>query len=59
MSNFINNRFLRERGMAFTPKTEYKVFLFIFQKNSAMATLSLKEMGEFLWEGREKLLPCY
>ena len=25
----------------------------IFQ-NSAMATLGLKEMGKFLWEGREK-----
>ena len=28
-------------------------FFFIFQKNSAMATLGLKEMGKFLWEGRE------
>ena len=24
---------------------EYQVFLYIFQKNSAMATLGLKEMG--------------
>ena len=24
-----------------------------------MATLSLKEMGKFLWEGREKGLPCW
>ena len=23
-----------------------------------MATLGLKEMGKFLWEGREKVLPC-
>ena len=30
-----------------------------FQKNSAMATLGLKEMGKFLWEGREKGLPCW
>ena len=49
-----NNRFLRERGMASTPKMEYQVFLGIFQKNAAMATLGLKEMGKFLWEGREK-----
>ena len=26
--------------------------------NSAMATLGLKELGKFLWEGREKGLPC-
>ena len=51
------NRFLRERGMLSNPKMEYQVFLCIFQKNSAMATLGLKEMGKFLWEGREKVLP--
>ena len=33
---------------------EYQVFLCIFLKNSAMATLGLKEMGKLLWEGREK-----
>ena len=54
-----NNRFLRERGMASNPQMEYQVFLCIFQKNSAMATLGLKEMGTFLWEGREKGLPCW
>ena len=27
--------------------------------NFAMATLGLKEMGKFLWEGREKVLPCW
>ena len=54
-----NNRFLRKRGMASTPKMEYQIFLCIFQKNSAMATLSLKEMGKFLWEGREKGLPYW
>ena len=43
--------------MASTPKMEYKVFISIFQKNTAMATLSLKEMGKFLWEGRGKSLP--
>ena len=36
----------KERGMASTPKMEYQVFLCI-----------LKEMGKFLWEGREKGLP--
>ena len=50
--------FLRERGMAFNPKMEYQGFLCIFQKNSAMATLGLKEMGKFLWEGKEKGLAC-
>ena len=50
---------MRERGMVSTPKMEYKVFLCIFQKNSAMATLGLKEMGKFLWEGREKVLPWW
>ena len=44
--------------MASTPKMEYQVFLCIFQKNSAMATLGLREMGKFLWEGRGKGLPC-
>ena len=53
------NRFLRERGMACSPKMEYQGFFFIFQRNSAMATLGLKEMGKFLWEGREKDLPCW
>ena len=27
--------------------------------NFAMATLGLKDMGKFLWEGREKVLPCW
>ena len=60
--NWVNekkNMFLRERGMASTPKMEYQVFLCIFQNNSAMATLGLKEMGKFLWEGREKSLPSW
>ena len=42
--------------MASIPKMEYQVFLCIFQKTSAMATLGVKEMGKFLWEGREKSL---
>ena len=54
-----NNRFLREEGMASTPKMEYQVFLCIFQKNSAMATLGLKEMEKFLWDGRGKGMPCW
>ena len=45
--------------MATNPKMEYQVFLCNFKKNSAMATLGLKEMGKFLWEGREKGLPCW
>ena len=45
--------------MAATPKMEYQVFLSIFQKYSAMANLGLKEMVKFLWEGREKGLPCW
>ena len=45
---------LVERGLASNPKMEYQVFLCIFQRNSAMATYGLKEMGKFLWEGREK-----
>jgi hypothetical protein len=36
---------------------EYQVFLCIFQKNLAMATLGLKEMGKFLWEGSKKVCP--
>ena len=40
--------------MASDPKMEYQVFLCIFQKDSAMATLVWKEMGTFLWEDREK-----
>ena len=50
----INMPNLVERGLASNPKMEYQVFLCIFQKNSAMATYGLKEMGKFLWEGREK-----
>ena len=33
--------------------SEYQVFSCIFHLNLAMATLGLKEMGKFLWEGRE------
>ena len=30
-----------------------------FQMNLAMTTLGLKEMGKFLWEGRENVLPSW
>ena len=45
--------------MASTPKMEYQVFLCLFQKNSAIATIGLKETGKLLWEGREKGLPYW
>ena len=32
-------------------------FFCIFPMNFAMATLGLKEMGKFLWKGREKVCP--
>ena len=45
--------------MVSNPKMEYQVFLCIFQKNSGMVTLGLKEKEKFLWEDREKGLPCW
>ena len=45
--------------MTSNPKMEYQVFLCIFQKKSAEVTLGLKEMGKFLWEGREKSLSSW
>ena len=59
LERLLNNRFLRERGMASTPKMEYQVFLCIFHKNSAMTTVGLKEMEKKILEGREKGLPCW
>ena len=38
---------------------KYQVSYCIFHINLAMATLGMKEMGKFLWEGREKVLPCW
>ena len=58
-NNFINISSWRKRSSASNPKMEYQVFLCIFQKNPAMATLGLKEMGKFLWAGREKGLSCW
>ena len=40
--------------MASNPLFIIPDFFCIFQTNLAMATLGLKEMGKFLWEGREK-----
>ena len=39
--------------MASNPLFIIPDFFCIFQTNLAMATLGLKEMGKFLWEGRE------
>ena len=41
----LNNRFLRERGLASTPKIECQIFLCIFLKNSAMAILGFNEIS--------------
>jgi len=53
LTGFITFLVALAHGVASTPKIEYQVFLCIFQKNSATATLHLKEMGKFLWEARE------
>ena len=45
--------------MASNPLFIIPDFFCIFQTNLAMATLGLKEMGKFLWEGREKSLPSW
>ena len=55
----LNNRFLMERGLVSTPKMKYQVLSCIFHCILAMATLGLKEIGKFLWEGREKVLSCW
>ena len=43
--------------MASNPLFIIPDFFCIFPMNFAMATLGLKEMGKFLWEGREKVCP--
>ena len=48
-----------KRGMESNPLFIIPNFFCIFQTNFAMATLGLEEMGKFLWEGREKGLPCW
>ena len=44
--------------MASNPLFIMPDFFFAFS-NRKMATFGLKEMGKFLWEGREKGLPCW
>ena len=55
--NVINQDFdrssRRKRGMTSNPPFIIPDFFCIFQTNFAMATLGFKEMGKFLWEGRE------
>ena len=45
--------------MASNPLFIIPDFFCIFQTNLAMATLGFKEMGKFLWEGREKVMPYW
>ena len=45
--------------MASNPLFIIPDFFCIFQMYFVMATLGLKEMGKFLWEGREKVLPSW
>ena len=55
----LNRPSRRNRGMASNPLFNNTRLFCIFPKNFAMATLGLKEMGKFLWEGREKSLPSW
>ena len=45
--------------MASNPLFIILACFYIFPMNFAIATLVLKEMGKFLWEGREKGLPWW
>ena len=45
--------------MASNPLFIIPDFFFIFPMNFAMTNLSLKKMGKFLLEGKEKGLPCW
>jgi hypothetical protein len=51
----LNRSSRRKRGMASNPLFIIPDFFCVFPMNFAMATLGLKEMGKFLWEGREKI----
>ena len=55
----LNRSSRRKRGMASNPLFVIPDFFCIFQANFTMATLSLKEMGIFLWEGTEKVLSSW
>ena len=58
--NVLNRMSRRKRGIASNPLFIIPDFFCIFQTNLlAMATLGLKEREKFLWEGREKGLPCW
>ena len=48
----------RKKAMA-SNFSYYQIFFCIFQTNFAMTTLGLNEMGKFLWEDREKILPSW
>ena len=45
--------------MASNPLFIIPEFFCIFPMNFAIATLGLKEMEKFLWDGREKSLPSW
>ena len=55
----LNRSSRRKRGMASNPLFIMLDFFSIFIMNFAMATLALKEIGKFLWEGRRKNLPSW
>ena len=59
LAELINRSSRRKRGMVSNPLFIIPNFFCIFPMNFAMATLGLKEMGKFLWEGREKNLPIW
>ena len=44
---------------AWRPPSKWNTRLFFAFSKRTMATLDLKEMGKFLWEGRKKSLPCW
>ena len=55
----VNRSSRRKRGIASNPLFIMPDFFCIFPMNFAMATLGLKEMGKFLWEGRKKSLTSW
>ena len=61
LRRLLNRLSMRKRGMAVVQPTFHYTILFfcIFPINFAMASLGLKEMGKFLWEGRKKSLPSW
>ena len=50
----LNNRFFDGKRLGVHPQNGIPGFILHFPLDLAMATLGLKEMGKFLWEGREK-----